>query len=376
MNSVRSGDAHKPLYLKIADRLRADITAGKFVVGEKIPSRQELVRQFRTTPVTLDRAMRVLMDEGLLYSENGRGTFVADRTRHARSPNRLLTFAAIMPQRQAHNMMLMLSGISSGLNRLDCQLAYYEAAYRPDLEAEQIQRALRHRVAGIILHPVRQATNLPLYQRVVEQGVPLVLMSLSFAGFDSDWVGVDNFGEAKKTVEHLIRLGHRRIAHLTYRRDLVKPLIYRALGYEAALKVHDIPVDPALMVETDSVAEGTAALDRWLDMEEPPTAIFAASDWWMMTTLTHLRARNVRVPEQMSVVGIMDGPELSPGFATFPAPTGVLQSAHLIGEKAAEIAVGKATGKIPFTERKEVMVPAEFLTGRSCMSLSRTLSSR
>lgn len=374
MNSVRSGDVHKPLYLKIADSLRSDITAGKFVVGEKIPSRQELIRQFRTTPVTLDRAIRVLMEEGLLYSENGRGTFVADCTRHVRSPNRLLTFAAIMPQRQSHNMMLMLSGISSGLNRLDCQLAYYEAAYQPDLEAEQIQRALQHDVAGIILHPIRDAANLPLYRRVGEQGIPLVLMSLSFAGFDSDWVGVDNFGEAKKAVEHLIRLGHRRIAHLTYRRDLVKPLIYRALGYEAALKVHDLPFDPALMVETNAPAEGTAAIDRWLDMREPPTAIFAASDWWMMTTMTHLRARQVRMPEQVSVVGFVDGPELSPGFAPFPAPTAVVQMSRSIGEKAAEIAVSKATGKIPFTERKEVVVPTEFHIGQTCRAMSKVLS--
>jgi DNA-binding LacI/PurR family transcriptional regulator len=374
MNSAQSRDAHKPLYLKIADRLRSDITAGKFIVGEKIPSRQELVRQFRTTPVTLDRAVRVLMDEGLLYSENGRGTFVADRTHRHRllSRPRVLTFAAIMPQRQAHNMMLMLSGVSSGLSRLDCQLAYYEAAYRPDLEAEQIQRALQHEVAGIILHPVRQATNLPLYRRVVEQGVPLVLMSLCFAGFDGDWVGVDNFGEAKKAVEHLIRLGHRRIAHLTYRCDLVKPLIYRALGYETALKVNDVPFDPELMVETNSPEEGRLALDCWLDMREPPTAIFAASDWWMLTTMTHLRARKVRVPEQVSVVGFVDGPDISPGFATYPTPTAVVQSARTIGEKAAEIAVGKATGTIPFAERKEVIVSTEFLNGQSCQALSRS----
>lgn len=72
-----TSDSRKP-YLVVADRLRERIAAGEFAAGERLPAWREFGTQYRVSPNTVERAVRVLQTEGLLVTEQGRGTFVRD----------------------------------------------------------------------------------------------------------------------------------------------------------------------------------------------------------------------------------------------------------------------------------------------------------
>ncbi len=120
---------------------------------------------------------------------------------------------------------------------------------------------------------------------------------------------------ADQAMQHLLALGHRRVAAITGPPGRVATED-RRIGYRTALAAAGIERDPALEVEADFQFEpGANAAGSLLDLPEPPTAIFAFSDTIAIGAIDAARERGVRVPEDLSIVGFDDSQ-----FATVVAP--------------------------------------------------------
>ncbi|MFG2821562.1 LacI family DNA-binding transcriptional regulator [Kitasatospora sp. NPDC048365] len=124
-------------------------------------------------------------------------------------------------------------------------------------------------------------------------------------------IGATNWAGAISAVEHLVALGHRRIAHLAGPRQLLCSRA-RADGYRAAMERADLPVhDGWLRFGEFNDRSGRAELAALLDEtaargDAPPTAVFAASDLQAFGAYTALRERGLRIPEDISIVGFDD----------------------------------------------------------------------
>ena len=137
---------------------------------------------------------------------------------------------------------------------------------------------------------------------------PVAVVGAVVDGWSS--VGIDDDETARIAMRHLLDLGHRRIGYvggsLEDQLDFAAPLD-RLTGYRAALKEAGLPEDPALEVVGDfTVRGGLAATRLLLATEPPPTAIFAASDEMAVGVVHALREAGLRVPEDVSVIGIDD----------------------------------------------------------------------
>jgi DNA-binding LacI/PurR family transcriptional regulator len=123
-------------------------------------------------------------------------------------------------------------------------------------------------------------------------------------------IRIDDVVAARTAVGHLVALGHRRIAHISG--DDADELAFsthidRRHGYREALLAAGIAPDPALDVEAPfTVAGGARATALLLERDEPPTAIFAACDEMAMGALATLREAGLRVPQDISVIGVDD----------------------------------------------------------------------
>jgi DNA-binding LacI/PurR family transcriptional regulator len=123
-------------------------------------------------------------------------------------------------------------------------------------------------------------------------------------------IRIDDVAAARTATEHLLALGHRRIAHISG--DDADELafnthIHRRRGYRQALRAVGVPLDPALDVEAPfTVAGGARATALLLERDEPPTAIFAACDEMAMGAMAVLREAGLAVPRDISVVGVDD----------------------------------------------------------------------
>lgn len=183
---------------------------------------------------------------------------------------------------------------------------------------------------GLILStPNIDAEHLKPYGRL---GIPVVIVDpWSAPKSGCVTVGATNWAGGKTAVEHLVELGHRRIAYIGGPKES-ESSNSRMHGYLAALRDHDIEVraDYILFGEfgTEFGAEGTR---RLMELEEPPTAIFGVCDYTAAGVLQETRRLGIRVPEDLSVVGF-DGLPLTE--QTVPRLTSVAQPLQDMGRAA------------------------------------------
>lgn len=138
-------------------------------------------------------------------------------------------------------------------------------------------------------------------------GLPPIVVALDISP-DTDLpnVRVDNAAAAAEATAYLLSLGHRRIAHIAG--AVVSPLtLHRMEGYRRALAEHGLAFDPGLCAEGDFTMEsGEQAMDGLLAAGPPPTAVFAANDEMAVGAIRALRRAGLRVPQDVSVMGIDD----------------------------------------------------------------------
>jgi LacI family transcriptional regulator len=142
---------------------------------------------------------------------------------------------------------------------------------------------------------------------------------------DVPTIGASNWAGGLSATEHLTGLGHRRIAHIAGRPGLWCSRA-RLDGYRAGVESVGVEVDPSLIVQGDfNYTSGFTAGTRLLDLADPPTAVFAASDEMALGVYEAVRRNGLRVPEDLSIVGFDDLPQArwgSPPLTTVRQPLG------------------------------------------------------
>ena len=213
--------------------------------------------------------------------------------------------------------------------------------------------------AGVIVWYLGGRRNLSALQALRASGVQLVFVDrLPPSEFPADFVGTDNEAVARRTVQHLISLGHRNIAFLS-NIEPVSSVREREAGYRRALKDAGIPFrDGYVLRDLVDVREGVeSALLACLKLEVQPTAIFAVNDHIALQVCEVLQDRKISVPQQMSVVGFDGVLRWIPGGGYL---TTHLQDFERIGQLAAEMVIKRMTSGAP-TAYRHVLLDAPLL---------------
>jgi LacI family transcriptional regulator len=180
----------------------------------------------------------------------------------------------------------------------------------------------------------------------------IVLLDEDVPGTSMPKVFADNVAGGRLATEHLIRQGHRRIAHVSGP-AAVMSVRERREGYELALAAAGIPLRPDyLLLGEYSRDFGRQAAATLLDLPEPPQAIFAASDFIAVGVLDTLRERGLAVPAALSLVGFDDAPYAE--LLTPPLST-VRQSARDLGRQGIEALLAVLAGQ-PVVREQRVAV--------------------
>jgi LacI family transcriptional regulator, repressor for deo operon, udp, cdd, tsx, nupC, and nupG len=188
-------------------------------------------------------------------------------------------------------------------------------------------------------------------------GLPVVIVGARRPGWGS--VRIDDVAAARTATEHLISLGHRRIAHLAGdSRDAFASTVHidRQSGYRDALCAAGLPVGDGLDVEVEFTVDGGArGMAELLRRGEPPTAVFAACDEMAMGAMRTLREWGLGVPTDVSVIGI-DDHDLSAVLGL----TTVAQPAAAEGRLAASMLLESLAGA-PRVRPLDVVVPTRLV---------------
>jgi LacI family transcriptional regulator len=234
------------------------------------------------------------------------------------------------------------------------------------LEHEVIEEMLAHRVEGIVIAPVNDRSKADL-RRLVEFGVPFVLIDRVVPGVESDVVLGDSVSGARQLVEHLISLDHRRIGFIV-ESDQVSTARDRWRGYESALTAAGISVDPALVTQaTADPRGGFEGMRRLLELERPPTAVFTVNNLVALGAIEAVRAAGLEVPDDIALVCFDD---IEYASRLYPFLTVMEQPAEAFGAMGTQLLLDRIAGR--GTERPRVVVlPAEFIVRQSCGATRR-----
>ncbi|MFD3517629.1 LacI family DNA-binding transcriptional regulator [Streptomyces sp. NPDC058657] len=217
--------------------------------------------------------------------------------------------------------------------------------------ARQWMTNLRARASdGVIL--VTSALEPGLHDELRLLGVPLVVIDPDGSpATEAPTVGATNWAGGMAATEHLLALGHRRIGFIEGPPRLLCSRA-RLDGYRAALDAAGVPVEKELIVRGDFYHEsGFTGCNRLLDLGRPPTAVFASSDQMALGAIEALRRRGLRVPEDMSIVGFDDLPEVR---WSAPPLTTVRQPLSDMGKLAARTVLELARSVEPASLRIEL----------------------
>jgi LacI family transcriptional regulator len=178
---------------------------------------------------------------------------------------------------------------------------------RSSVDESWIDLITARAVDGVVFGVVEMSATQK--KRMEELGVPYVVIDPRvMQSTDTPTVGITHWRGAWAATEHLIGLGHRRIAMVSGPLDLVFSRA-RVDGYRAALSSAGISVPDDYLVETEFGYEGgRAGAERVLALPTPPSAIFAASDEQALGVYEAARLNGMRIPEDLSVVGFNDVP--------------------------------------------------------------------
>jgi len=249
-------------------------------------------------------------------------------------------------------------GIEDCCRRTDYSVFLCNSDDDPARQSRYLQTLLERRVDGLLLAAAAGEAS-ALAQRLSSTRVPTVVVDRPIPGLAADLVRVDHQAGARLAVEHLIGLGHRRIACLSGPSEFAVSRA-RVQGWRDALAAAGVEPGPSWLLEGDFSAAAGHALALDLLARGEISAIFASNDLLAIGALRAAAERGVAVPAALSVIGF-DGIDL--GGYGFPALTTVGHPIRAMGEKAAEVLIERIAVR-PAGDR-EVVLPARLLLRES-----------
>lgn len=246
-----------------------------------------------------------------------------------------------------------LLGIERELERAGYVPLFVSGNWHEDDERKAIETLLSRLVDGVIVLAGR-LSDAELTQ--VADTLPMIVVGRQLSGPQLYSFSFDNRAGARAATQHLIEQGHRRIAFISG--DLLHDdAVERQNGYFDALAAAGIAADPDLIVQGDyTEAGGMLAVSRLLERDQHFTALFASNDQMAIGACLGLHRRNLRVPDDVSLVGFDD---LIMARYAMPPLTTVRQSVYEIGAEAATAMLSLLRGNRP-----EVQLPAPALVVR------------
>lgn len=243
-------------------------------------------------------------------------------------------------------------GILSSLSKTSYSPIFADGRWRSETGIAAAETLLGRMVDGLIIVGSRLTQD--QLDRLKNRG-PILIVGRQVEGWDNRCLFLDNEQAGYDATKHLIDLGHKQIAHIAGLENH-QDAIRRKAGYIRALKEANIEVDQELIHggEFDGNS-GVVAIENLLSKGKKFSAVFAANDMTAFGARLALYRRDIRVPEDISIIGFDDQAE-SEFFS--PPLTTVKQPANEMGEAAADAMIKIITNKehkLPVVESKVVI---------------------
>lgn len=297
----------KLLYTQIADRIRDAVLSRKYDTGQKLPSLQALSSEFGVNHLTVRRGIESLQREGVLDVRPRVGVFVAERRIESRRAPRLVL--AVRSYLQSANgphaaVAAYLAGMHSHARAPE--LAFQTVFHHKGMLTKSCGQAmLDHQIDGIVISD--GGTTAEDYAFLRQHRIAIVDCSLAPPSDPLVFRLVRSLSEAVRLgIEHLRGLGHRRIGFLCWQNP--GDLHQASSAFSKLVVDHQLGNPRELLVEVENPEHNPRweQVERLFDLNPLPTAVLVHDDMMSDHLLASCQRRGVRVPEDLSIVSLVD----------------------------------------------------------------------
>jgi len=321
---------------------------------------QDLANELNTTPSTISRALRnhpgigeamkeavKKMAEKYDYQPNT----IASGLRSGKSN----TLGVIVPRVNRDFFSSVISAIEDVVFKAGYNVIICQTHDRVEKEKQYINTLLNGRVDGILVSLGLETKEYRHFEKVIEAGIPLIFFDRICEEMDVTKIMIDDFDGSFKAVSHLVKMGYNRIAHFSGP-DFLNVYRNRKEGYIHALEKNNLKIDERMIIQNDLTIEaGKRDAERLMKMDDPPDAIFSASDYSALGALLYLKEMAYEIPGQIGVVGFSNEKFTS---LIDPGLTSVDQHSDELGKYCAELFLEEVNrGAGNFVPRKIILNP-------------------
>jgi LacI family transcriptional regulator len=289
--------------------------------------------------------------------------YVVNRQARSLAGGRSHVIGVLVPDLGTGYIGEIVRGIDAELDLALHDLMLYTTHRRAAKEARYVSTLTQGIADGLLIVLPRDPAS--FVQTLRQHNFPYVLIDHQGTNEQDHAVGATNWQGAYNATEYLIKLGHQQIGFITGSTDLGCARD-RLAGYQAALRTHHVALDPELIYEGDfHQPDGYAGANKLLKHPARPTAIFASNDVMAMSVMDAVRECDLRVPEDVSVIGFDDIPQA--GYVR-PALTTVRQPLEQMGRVATQMLLDLLQD--PEAKPQRIELPTELVIRDSCQARS------
>lgn len=310
-------------------------TISQLEPGTRLPSRPTLCTQLDTNRTTLDRAIKELESEGVLYSRNGSGTYVIGLVQGKVQTTE--NWGIIVPNVMDH----VYPSLARGIENIACRYGANVILCNSDDDAEKqnryIKRLLLSGVSGFIIVPVIAGSaelTSHLYGTLLDSQIPFVFCHRGVEGVRVPVVKSNDFYGGYLATRHLLSRGYRNIAYIA--RFEYSTSVERYQGYVSALQEYGLPVQRGrIFLPQEEVPNGIYRFtSQLLSQDAALDAVFCFNDYVAQEVCRAVRDAGKRISGEIGVIGYDNLPL---DISSSPKITSLAFKSLEIGEQAAEL---------------------------------------
>ncbi|MBD7911628.1 GntR family transcriptional regulator [Clostridium cibarium] len=345
---------------------------GRYKPHEKIPTESELMEIFKVSRHTIRKAIGDLVSLQYVYRIQGSGIYLSNWTENSTNIIDTKNVAVLTTHISNYIFPDIIRGMEDTLYSESYSLLLSSTNNNVMFENSNLKNLLAHKIDGLILEPTKsayQSQNIGYLNNIIDKNIPFVMINACYAGLDSPSLRVDDFKGGKLATNHLISLGHTNLMGIFKVDD--SQGINRMNGFISECQENNIAPIPGQILTYLSEEITTSLppkIEYALKSVKKPTGIFCYNDEIAFMVLTIAEKLNLRVPEDLSIVGFDDS---HLAVVMNPNLTSITHPKEQMGKDAANLIIKLINNNNKFEPTDSILYDPELVVRNSTCEIKK-----
>jgi Transcriptional regulators len=294
-----------PKYYFLMEEIKQDILTGKYKSGDRLPSENQLSKNYQISRHTVRKALAMLINEGYIIAEHGKGTYCSERIRYTGQSKNIAVITTYITDYIFPNL---IQGIDNVLTENGYSIILKSTNNSRVREGKCLEDILTKDIDGLIIEPSKSeiyCRHPHFYEKLDNYGIPYVFIQGIYPQMlDKPNVRMNDYQGGYELTKYLIYLGHQHIAGIFKVDDIQGK--ERHKGYVKALQEAGRPYNPDMVLwfhtEDRTILPVSWVANR-IKQKISLDAIVCYNDQIAVEIMKSLAALHIKVPEDISITG-------------------------------------------------------------------------